>query len=153
MRELHESDFAPLDDFPLLWRWTKPSHDVLPSAVLATIQPLSATAATELALERAARCADRGAAEWQMTIKAESGEEIRVREWLEALDIEPEARVVVSWDRGTAVATLWQTFVAHWDAFCYPSSDDVSVWTPGAEWMLCFRHVAVFEFSASHPAV
>ena len=153
MREITESDFAPLDGFPLLWRWTKPSHAMLPSSVLATIRPLIAATAAELASEATARCAERQVAEWELAISAEGDAAAQARERLEALGIDPDARIVVSWSRDMAVVTLWRTFTAHWEDFCYPSSDDVSVWAPGAEWTLCYRHFEVFEFSSSHRAV
>ena len=53
MVEFREADFAPLDDFPLLWRWTSPSHAQLPAEVLREIRPLTAAAASAIAPEAA----------------------------------------------------------------------------------------------------
>lgn len=150
--ELSPSDRRPLDDFPLLYRWTRPEHQQLPAEVLSSIVPLSVQRAAELGPEAAARCAQRRAAEWQLTISAEWDAPNSVRERLGDLLVLPGARVVVSWDRETAVVMPWRTFVAHWEAFCYPSSDDVTVWEPGATWTLCYRHFQVIEFGRTSPA-
>ena len=149
MTELDESAFAPLDDFPLLWRWTSPRYDLLAPAVLATIRPLRPDVAQELEPSATAWCSDRRTVEMEMTICAEGDEQESVRARLVALGIDPRTRIVLSWSADTAAATVWSTFLAHWDAFCYPSSDDVTIWAPGEEWVLCYQHFEIFQFSRS----
>jgi hypothetical protein len=152
MKEFSAADFAPLDDFPLLGRWTRRSHDLLPAAALATIRPLTRAAAAALAPEAANRCSERPAFELELSISAEwdDGEPVRERLW--ALGIPHDERVILSWTRELAVETRWETFVQHWDAFCYPSSDDVTVWARHSDWTLCYRHFQFIEFSRSPPA-
>ena len=48
MVQIEESDFRPLDELPLKWRWTDSRWNDLPKDALATIQPLNETKACEL---------------------------------------------------------------------------------------------------------
>jgi hypothetical protein len=146
MVEFRIADFAPLDDFPLLWRWTSPSHAQLPVEVLREIQALTAAAASAVAPEAASRCAAHATADWSTVITAEAEREDPVRDRLRALPIDLEPQVLVSWDARAAVVTRWRVFVDYWTDFCYPSSDDVTVWAPGESWTLCYRHFETFEF-------
>ena len=63
-----------------------------------------------------------------------------------AKGIAPTEAVLISWDARTAAMTDWELFVAHWDDFCYPASDDVTVFPLGGEWVLCYHHYEVFQF-------
>ena len=150
------ADFQPLDDFPLLWRWSQPSHDVLPSGVLAEIRALAPARASELSAEAVA-LTERGRRVGGLTLIAADGDHADdVRSRLAALRIESKAPVIVSWDPSTAVVTHWGIFTRYWDAFCYPSSDDVTVWpvpssvdgagAMSAPWVLCYHHSEVFAF-------
>ena len=69
-----------------------------------------------------------------------------MRAWLTTRPVESVAAFLLSWDVETAVSTDWQTFVTHWDDFCYPGSDDLTVWSPEASWYLCYDHEEVFRF-------
>jgi hypothetical protein len=151
VREFSPSDFTPIEEFPLAWRWAAP-HDALPPDVLAEIRPLHPGAAAALGSEAAARCASAPVWEYAETFQAEWDVEEPVAKDLLALGIGPEARVVVSWDARTAVVTRWGVFARHWGAFCYPSSDDVTVWAPGDGWTLCYRHFQIFQFRRAAPA-
>jgi hypothetical protein len=148
MMTLSESDFVPLEAFPLAWRWTQESHAVLPAASLARIRPLSSERAASIAPEATELCIGGDTA----TLRSAAGDPARVREWLTALPIAPESSILASWDVETAVASDWQTFVAYWDDFCYPRSDDVTVWSPDATWYLCYDHEEVFRFGRRSPS-
>ncbi len=58
-----------------------------------------------------------------------------------------DERIVVSWSSDIALVTRWDTFLDHWDAFCYPSSDDVTVMPLRGGWALCYYHDELMEFS------
>ena len=143
---MHPSEFVPLEEFELAWRWTQPTHTVLPAEVLATIRPFSADRAATLGAGAGPLCRQRRSAEWQMSICADEDAADNVRHQLRALDVPSDASILVSWNNRTAVATVWQTFVSYWDDFCYPSSDDVPVWPQSGDWVLCYRHYGHFEF-------
>jgi hypothetical protein len=153
MKHFDESDFAPLDDFPLLWRWTQASHTILPPDAMASIRPLGASAAARWNAEAIDRCISTRVRNWPHNLDVGRAVHESVGEWLMALGIEPGTRIIVSWDEATAVVTTWRTFAAHWSDFCYPGSDDVSIWAPDAAWTLCFHHGDWFDFSPSRWAV
>ena len=147
MIETRPSDFIPLEQFSLAWRWTDPAYSVLPHSSATAIRPLAPAKAAELASEGRSRCQPHRVAEFDMVVAADSDCADSVRDRLLALGVDPETEVVVSWDADTALLTSWRVLVDHWPDFCYPSSDDVSVWASGESWTLCYRHFQVFEFS------
>ena len=159
MIEFQPSDFAPLSEFELCWRWTDPGYHPLPPEVLADIQPLSAAAAERVAPRATVLCTERRVSDRQLTIAAEWDSPDPVRARLAELLVAPSARVLVSWSASAAVVTSWRTFRLHWEAFCFPSSDDVTVWpleteertARGPTWVLCYRHFQVIEFGAPAP--
>jgi hypothetical protein len=146
-------EFRPIGEFPLGWRWTDPRHHALAAEVLAEIRPLTEASAETIAPEAADRCREAPVSEFAETWSAEWDDPESVRKRLQLLAIGRSARVLVSWDRRTAVETSWSVFYRHWDAFCYPSSDDVTVWSPGAGWTVCYRHFRVMQVRMVAPAV
>jgi hypothetical protein len=142
MITLSESDFVPLEGFSLAWRWTQESHADLAPESLARIRPLSPERAAAIAPEATELCVGGDTA----TLRSAAGDPARVRDWLAALPVESEVPVLISWDADTAVATDWRNFVQHWDDFCYPATDDITVWAPDAAWYLCYDHEEVFRF-------
>ena len=144
--DLRPSDFTTIDSFPLRWRWTQATHAILPPRALATIHPLTVAAATRLGPVAARLCSEDKFNQPTQSLNTESLMVHDVAAWLGALPVKPDQLVIVSWANDTAVQTQWDTFVAYWDDFCYPSSDDVAVWTPSNEWVLCYRHYERFEF-------
>ena len=87
-----------------------------------------------------------------MTISAEWDAPVFVRDRLAALPVAADERVILSWSDALAVETRWRTFVRYWDAFCYPSTDDVTMWSPGGDSTLCYRHFQVIQFGRMPPA-
>jgi len=144
MGMLSESSFVSLDEFELAWRWTRPTHAVLPADVLARIRPLTVAAAAAVSAEAADRCRGTPGADERVSAKAVDAEAVRLR--LAALPVPPSQTILVSWAAHLAVRTEWSVFLAYWDAFCYPSSDDVSIWAPDAAWTVCYEHEAAFTF-------
>lgn len=69
-----------------------------------------------------------------------------VSERLRAIPISPDAQVLVSWNATTALLTDWAFFRDHWDDFCYPASDNVTIWSPDDAWTVCYRHFEVIQF-------
>jgi hypothetical protein len=139
------SEFVPMEEFELAWRWTQSTHALLPPDVLATIRPFAPSRAAELD-GQAGALAEVPPEANAVSFRApwDAAEDIRLR--LQRLGIEDQTPIVVSWDQRAAVATVWGTFVGYWDDFCYPSSDDVTVWPEGNGWILCYRHDELFDF-------
>ena len=134
-----------LDDFPLLWRWTQVTHSVLAPEVLATIRPLTQAAAQDQAAHASAIWqAPRTPSVQHFEAPAERADDVRKN--LEGLGLLPTTPIIVYWDMGLAVQTIWQTFTNHWDDFCYPSSDDVVVWSLTEPWALCYGHHEWFDY-------
>jgi hypothetical protein len=141
-----------ITEFPLAWRWTQESHDVLPQEILETMVPLSETEASELHTRVAACVARDGHRDPSrfraVTIFDASGASSAARSWLEDLAIAGSQGVVISWDQNTALEAPWPTFSTFWSAFCYPASDDVLVQPREGDWLLKWNHEEVFEFGS-----
>jgi len=133
--------------FELAWRWTNPSHNVLPPEVMAQIVPLDeATVPSGLTvrdqLDRA-----------QLTdIRSTTTHDTdEARRWLRELPVASDEKIVVRWGQRLAVQTTWEIFTRYWHDFCYPSSDDVDVFPPTSAWILLYHHWELFEWgSRSH---
>ncbi len=138
-----ESNRQVIVDFPLSWRWFSEAHHVLPAIVLDDLTPLPVADARQIDTDARNRCMEAPIAEFTESFSAEWDAADSVRERLIMLPIAPEQQVLVSWSADLALVTSWRTFRTYWDAFCYPSSDDVSVWDPNAAWTVCYRH---FQF-------
>ena len=150
MIEFAPSDFVSLDAFSLGWRFAPNRVGDLPVDVLLRIRPLTVGRAAAFAAFARTQCEE--AAEFGMTLRSDDAPGA-VREQLRALPPAAVAEVLISWDARTALVTDWQTFIAHWDDFCYPSSDNVTIWPLDASWTLCYRHYEIFQFSSRVQAV
>jgi len=140
---LNASTITALHDFPLGWRFTSQRHALLGVELLARLMPLDGESAARLAGE----AAKRGDANNGRPLAFRGDEPpATVRRELLALPIEPTTRIMLSWNPHTALIADWDIFTAHWDDFCYPASDDVTVWPLHGDWTLCYRHYEVFQF-------
>jgi hypothetical protein len=150
MTELDSSDFVSMDVFPLGWRFSSDRVGDLSSELQARIHPLSAELAAHLGKIAKGLC--REGATFGVTFRSDDPPHA-VRAQLLALPPDPMTDIVVSWDAKTALVTDWQSFVDHWDDFCYPSSDDITIWPLDRSWTLCYRHFEIFQFDAHLRAV
>lgn len=128
-------DHEPVSGFPLLWRWTQSTHDVLTPEELASIRPLrleSARVASDHA--RALRgSADRPP---DHAFQFADGNEPDLGQWLTRLPVRLDEHVVLSWSPTLAAETVWPLFLGRWSAFWYPSSDDLEVFPLSGRWLL-----------------
>ena len=127
-----------IQQFPLAWRWTQPSHSVLPGEVLARIRPLSPS--------EAARVRTAYPAQGASVVSCSASESADVHGWLRTVQPDPQLSVYVSWSQDLAVQTTWDIFAEYWDDFCYPSSDDVTVTPVTGTWRLIYHHYEQFDF-------
>lgn len=134
-----------INDFPLAWRWTQPSHTVLPSNVLASLVPLQCDVADRLYR--------RGEEVFSLAVASKvlhaADDPVATRTWLQSLPFLMQDRVFLGWSRTLGVSVPWQSFVAYWDDFCYPSSDDLFVFPEVGSGALAWNHYGVFEFLES----
>jgi hypothetical protein len=145
MIEIATADVVPLAEFPLRWRFGGHPYGDVPSDTLARIHPLGAARAGTLAA--LARESYRDGMPAGTTFRSDDQPGV-VTSRLRALPPAPADRIVISWNDRTAVATDWEIFVAHWDDFCYPASDDVTVWPLDESWTLWYRHFECFQFTS-----
>ena len=129
-----------VQEFPLAWLWTDSRYSVLPDAVLSQLQPFGAQEA-RLAFERAHSFQrDSGIRH------SADGSDDEGRTWLRARHCGLSDIVTISWSPECALRTSWQIFTDLWSDFCYPSSDDVTVWPDSERWVLFYHHEEQFEF-------
>ena len=155
MIQISQSDFRPGDSFELWWRWTNPRWAVLPESDLAQIRPLVAGKAQEIwqtesvyrhdlwryiSIDTSELITSSSLFEWirNLDITIE-GTEI-VRHYLTTFEPQGDQTVIVMWEPTVAVAVPWHIFCTYWDDFCYPSSDDVSIWPISELWGLQYHH-------------
>jgi hypothetical protein len=150
MIEFAPADFASLDAFALGWRFTPDRAGDLSPATLARIRPLTVDRAASFAKVARDMCEE--AAQFGVTFRSDDSPGT-VREQLAALPAAPAVGVLISWNARTAAVTDWALFLTHWDDFCYPSSDDVTIWPFDGAWTLCYRHYEIFQFQAAPRAI
>jgi hypothetical protein len=132
-----------IQEFPLAWRWTDARYAVFAADVLPRLTPHSPDEASRL-FEHA-KVLSRSADSAALHISAD-GPPAQVIAWLRAQQPRFTEEVFVCWCGDTALRTDWSTFIEHWDDFCYPSSDDVTVLPQSGSWMLLYHHWHEFEF-------
>lgn len=138
-------DIVALADLPLKWRWANPDHNALTESESRQIRPLSAAAArrVESALIPLLDLKQQSLAVEmfeEMDTADASGDPRDVRAWLLG-KVPTQARdVIVSWDSDVAVLSSIDVFCRYWDDFCYPGSDDVTIWAVTDEWAALYCH-------------
>jgi hypothetical protein len=146
------ADVVPMDQFPLAWRFTDERWDTRRGGLRADLRPLRPARAVELAPIMADACAvhHRGEGKPDVHIAApceSAADVVRTRDALDGLPVDPEERIIVSWEPTVALETSWQTFTTQWQAFCYPGSDDVTISPLDEGWVLCYHHWEAFSFT------
>jgi hypothetical protein len=148
MIRVDSGDVATLDSFALKWRWTDDRHALFPSDELSRIHPLRAEKAEEiwrLSLESLSRDFAINSQLYRDSEKAPATGDVHA--WL-ARHVPPERPpIVVSWSAADAVLTDAELFIRRWDDFCYPASDDVSVFPLDAAWVLHYHHEEEFLYA------
>lgn len=149
--DIGPADLHDLNLFPLRWRWTDKRYSVFSEDQLSRIRPLRSERALgvfQLAQKSFSAVpnafdTDERLFEPGDRIDSESPD---VGQWL-ASRIPADVPVIVLWDKEHAVLTDSGLFLAQWDDFCYPSSDDVSVLPLDGSWILHFSHEEKFLYA------
>ena len=132
-----------IDDFPLAWRWTQKSHAVLPTNVLATLEPIDGASAHEF-YRRGENAFRDALAENESSCR--TADAASARAWLRAFRVPADSTVTAVWNRELGLRLPWGVFVQYWDDFCYPSSDDVFVFLPSGSEAISYEHYEVFRY-------
>jgi hypothetical protein len=140
-----------LSEHPLAWRWTDEGHSILPTAILSRMFPVTPEGAESFDLSSRRWASRDGLSDkWFASIACHSakGSTAITRQWLLQQHQVSNETVIIAWDSQTALRTDWAVFVSYWDAFCYPSSDDIIVGPPNGDWACCYLHYEEFQFGA-----
>lgn len=132
-----------IEDFSLSWRWTDEKYCLMPKDDLSKINPLT-QAAAKITFDTTLRLIE----ETQIDVNGElietSLDRCAVKAFLASRL--PEGKIIVNWGEDTSVIMDTSTFIKYWDDICYPSSDDVSVWSEDESWLLQYYHFEKFSF-------
>jgi len=146
---LTEQDFIPFNDFELKWRFTEKRHNIIVQEDLSLLRPLSKTKTAKFnkySQQYLGNASLLSSAFNQIdTLKIRNSQET-VNTWLSEKNINPETNIIISWDNSSGLVTQWQIFCKYWDDFCYPSSDDILIWTATENWVLYYCHEEIFQF-------
>ena len=132
-------DLRPFTESAYAWRWQDPKYDVLPDAVLSSVQAIRPARARTLAMHL------HDLHLWALdlpggTIDTAEVPENEVSLALVSIDSDLAQPVVASWGHDDAILLPWSNFARYWSAFCYPSSDDVTVVPLSEPWALSYAH-------------
>lgn len=140
---------SAIADFPLIWRWTSPTHALFTESELAGLRPCSPTEAARIYDDSRLFDARTGLDPQQFSSVRVQSADLPVPDgcsWLRSQAPNLAEQVTLSWNRETALRTTWEFFTAHWDDFCYPLSDDVLVLPDSGVWALRYYHEETFYF-------
>lgn len=152
MLQIKENDFQAIDSFPIKWRWTDSRWNKLPVESLNKIQPFTENKAREIC-QYSLRFCEEGKISKSLFEHIEqmrtSIEESEVQHWLFSRSSNSTQTVIVSWNERVATLVEWKVFCKYWNDFCYPASDDVTIFPLSEEWILLYSHEECFDFGKS----
>ena len=157
MFDPNDSDTVSLEGYPFAWRWTGENHANISEEMLARIQPLNDKSAGE-AWQHAMGIQGMSyqeqfteTHELEVDRRGADEPEHDVGEWLKARLPDHSDPIFVSWTERMAAKTDRETFIQHWNTFCYPV-EDVVIWPQNEQWVLLFDYKQRFYFAVSNPA-
>ncbi len=151
---MSNDDYQLMESFPLKWRWEQDRSCIMPDE-LSRIRPLS-PARAKAVWERSLQFVDGRSNDFRPSpdlfssiaeVDTENRDTEEVRQWLCSRVKQEEEQIFVSWQPDTDVVTEWSIFLKFWDDFCYPASDDVSIWPVSEKWLLHYWHEEAFYFA------
>ena len=149
MLNVEENDFRSIDSFPLIWRWTDSRWNKLPDSALNKIQPLTETKAREFFQHTLQFYDESGLVEslFENIEKIDASNKAEeIQAWLFTCSSSSNQTIIVSWNNRLAALVEWRVFCKYWDDFCYPASDDVTIFPFSEEWTLLYSHEEYFIF-------
>lgn len=140
-----------LNEFPLKWRWTDEKYQNFTQEQLNLIQPLESQSAKIIH-----NIATSFLSEKENNNMVPNENIFKNIDFINANDFEQTkiwlknkidySKIFISWSEEIAIITDSQLFLDYWDDFCYPSSDDVSIWTENENFIINYSHSDIFWY-------
>ena len=141
---IEDFKFIPLDQFSLLWRFNDPNYDQLNSQDLTQIRPFDTESADRVSKISESLMEGESPSKSYFPIVVHmdvgSSERQKVIDWLLNQLFFKDMEVVVTWDKYNAVICPYRVFASNFDSFCYPGSDDVTVFPLSTKCILFYHH-------------
>jgi hypothetical protein len=159
--DIKESDFQPLNEFELYWRWSDAEGVIFPETILVQIHALRPQKAQELENYMLASCQKLSKyvytsipedvvlhTEFEMIARMDGNKYTKesITQWLVSLAIPAQTMIFVSWEASLALLLPWQIFCQYWDDFCYPGSDDICISVISGAWCIVYYHEHIFLY-------
>ncbi len=65
---------------------------------------------------------------------------------LRSLHPELESMIIALWEPEIGIALPWTILCHYWPHFCYPGSDDISIFPLAQDWCLLYHHDDFFAY-------
>ena len=145
-------EVIPFEDFELGWRWSENHNNNVPLADLANIKPLSTTESKRIYkaieyFESEHRLSEAfESTEWFVASSDTQEDIAKFSECFKTLAQPYDENLYISWNRKTCLYTTKEIFIAYWDDFCYPSSDNITIISELTNWVFFYNHIQVGRF-------
>ena len=140
-------DFEQIETDRFVWRW---NEGIRP--FIRPLKPAKARAIYAIMLDYISRWGCMLSEEYfsSVDILDSNAHDTEASQWLGERAGPSTTDVLVAYRPGQAYLVAWDIFHAHWNDFCYPSSDDVIVTPLTEEWVLLFYHEEIFFWGKPH---
>lgn len=147
--EVDHREIIPLEEFELAWRWEKSHCPDMSEIEKEQIQPVS-----EMESKRLNKVIDYFESEHNLSkeyiqtdwisANSESDEKIsQFQNQLETILAKWDDDIIITWHRRVTLKTSKDVFLKYWTDFLYPSSDDVTLISEKANWVMFYRNIEV----------
>ena len=149
-----EKDFEDFNKFLLKWRFSGPNIN-FPKNSIKFIHPFNTIKSNEI-WNLSLKFIDRSENNFKPSkifykIKTlenlELKENIEIIAWLNENIPADNEKLILSWQPDTSILTTREVFINFWDDFCYPGSDDISIFSKSELWILHYWHEESFYFA------
>ncbi|MBN4074030.1 hypothetical protein JYT61_00555 [bacterium AH-315-E10] len=147
--EIHTTD---LTNCRLHWRWTNPRYHQFSEADCKQISALDADSAQmvwdkSVVFATSARDFAPAQEHFHKIESLEIDDDDVVRDWLRICM--PSDTIIMSWQPDTAILIRTELFINHWEKFCYPALDNISIWPLSEKWIVHYWNEEVFWYGVA----
>ena len=137
-----------INDFPLFWRWTDLKYCQFSEKELSKIQPLVADTAKQYYKKISSLLENNDFSPSKNIFNKieyiDNYQFEEVKNWLKTRITQKE--IILSWFEDIAIIVDVNLFISKWDDFCYPSSDDIIIYSEDKDWIILYHHSEVFWY-------